>query len=127
MKLLPTLLVIPALVVYVSAGTWSVLFNPKVLTAIGASIGIDVVSETWLKSSPDKMLQEIEMKLRSQMNDQLAMALATLKKDDKLPATSEHQYLLYGLLMVGILLAGNLIYLRNHHKKLRRQHQDQAL
>ena len=115
------------LVAHVSGGVWTVMFSPKVLTAIAASIGIDVVADSWLKSSPDKMFEEIQAKLHAQMNDQLALALASLRKDDKLPGTFDSQYVVFGLVLIGLLLLGNLVYLRNQHKKLRRRQQEQPI
>ena len=106
MKLCVILLAVLFLVHQGQAGIWSVLFSPKVLTAIAASIGVDVVKEKWISASPDQMFDQIQQRLQTQMQFQLADALMKMKQEDKLPNPTDHTNTMYVIYAVGLVMVG---------------------
>ena len=118
-RLLTTLLVL-GLATHGSAKVWSFLFNPKVMTAIAASIGIDVVKDKWLSADQNQMMNQIQEQLRAQMKYQLADALLALQKDDKLPTSGDY-VLVYGMVGLGIFLLCVIFHLSTQQRKLKRR------
>ena len=101
------------------AGLWKLLTNPKVLTAIAASIGMDVVKDKWITSTPDQMADQIRLQLQQQTKYDIAEALMALKRDDK-PAT-DHHYWTYLSLAIGALMTGIIAYQCRQQARLQLQ------
>ena len=104
-----------------AGGIWALVSNPKVLTAIAASIGVDVVKENWLSKNPEQMADQIRYQLQQQMKYELADALLAMEKGDKTTGTTDHHYVTYLLLATGLMMAGVITHQCRQQNKLQLQ------